>query len=37
MAEQPGKPARKKGGKRRERREVRTGVAHVQATFNNTM
>jgi small subunit ribosomal protein S11 len=38
MAEQPaGKPARKKGGKRRERREVRMGVAHVQATFNNTI
>src|SRR5262249_19202503 len=33
-----GKPApRKKGGKRRERREVRIGVAHVQATFNNTI
>src|SRR5581483_11906418 len=28
---------RKKGGKRRERREVRTGVAHIQATFNNTI
>src|SRR5207245_4005714 len=43
MADQPaaaaaGKPApRKKGGKRRERREVRIGVAHVQATFNNTI
>src|SRR5512132_3252653 len=38
MAEPAGKPApRKKGGKRRERREVRTGVAHVQATFNNTI
>src|ERR671915_1450121 len=39
MAEQPqGKPApRKKGGKKRERREVRTGVAHVQASFNNTI
>ena len=37
MAE-PAKPApRKKGGKKRERREVRTGVAHVQATFNNTI
>ena len=32
------KPApRKKGGKKRERREVRTGIAHVQATFNNTI
>src|ERR1041385_5833814 len=38
MAEAQAKPApRKKGGKRRERREVRTGVAHVQATFNNTI
>ena len=38
MAEQPTKPApRKKGGKKRERREVRTGVAHIQATFNNTI
>src|ERR671918_3125222 len=39
MAEQPSKPTapRKKGGKKRERREVRTGVAHVQATFNNTI
>ncbi len=37
MAE-PTKPApRKKGGKKRERREVRTGIAHVQATFNNTI
>jgi small subunit ribosomal protein S11 len=35
--QQPGKTPRKKGGKRRERREVRTGVAHVQATFNNTI
>ena len=36
MAEQ--KPApRKKGGKKRERREVRVGIAHVQATFNNTV
>src|SRR5258708_2806339 len=37
MAE-PAKPApRKKGGKKKERREVRTGIAHVQATFNNTI
>src|SRR5213594_1388888 len=27
----------RKGGKRRERKEVRTGIAHVQATFNNTV
>ena len=38
MADEKAKPApRKKGGKRRERREVRTGVAHVQASFNNTI
>jgi small subunit ribosomal protein S11 len=37
MAEQPtGKP-RKQGGKRKERREVRTGIAHVTASFNNTL
>src|SRR5262245_44558565 len=36
MADQPQAP-RKKGGKKRERREVRTGVAHIQATFNNTI
>jgi small subunit ribosomal protein S11 len=37
MAEQAKPAPRKKGGKRRERREVRTGIAHVQATFNNTI
>src|SRR5436309_12905600 len=44
MADQPaaaaaaGKPGpRKKCCKRRERREVRIGVAHVHATFNNTI
>ena len=36
MADQPQAP-RKKGGKKKERREVRTGIAHVQATFNNTI
>ena len=30
-----GKPRR--SGKRKERLEVRTGIAHVQATFNNTI
>ena len=35
---QADKPApKKKGGKKREKREVRTGVAHTQATFNNTI
>jgi small subunit ribosomal protein S11 len=37
MAEAPKPAPRKKGSKKRERREVRTGVAHVQATFNNTI
>ena len=37
MAEQAKPAPRKKGGKKRERREVRTGVAHIQATFNNTI
>ena len=34
-----GKPAAapRKGGRRRERKEVRVGIAHVQATFNNTI
>ena len=34
-----GKPAvaPRKGGRRRERKEVRVGIAHVQATFNNTI
>jgi small subunit ribosomal protein S11 len=41
MADQPqpaDKPAApRKGGRKRERKEVRVGVAHVQATFNNTI
>jgi small subunit ribosomal protein S11 len=37
MAETPAGRPRKKGGKKKERREVRTGIAHVQATFNNTI
>src|SRR5712671_2662861 len=37
MAEEAKPAPRKKGGKKRERREVRTGIAHVQATFNNTV
>jgi small subunit ribosomal protein S11 len=37
MADAPKPAPRKKGGKKRERREVRTGIAHVQATFNNTI
>ncbi len=31
------KPAARKGSRRRERREVRVGVAHIHATFNNTI
>ena len=34
-AEKPAAP--RKGGRKRERKEVRVGVAHVQATFNNTI
>ncbi|MBI2466399.1 MAG: 30S ribosomal protein S11 [Candidatus Rokubacteria bacterium] len=37
MAEAPEPKPRKRGGKRKERKEVRTGIAHVQATFNNTI
>src|SRR5919198_4883660 len=39
MAEADEKPAAapRKGGRRRERKEVRVGIAHVQATFNNTI
>src|SRR2546425_5836851 len=37
MAEEAKPAPRKKGAKRRERREVRTGIAHIQATFNNTI
>src|SRR2546426_11468065 len=36
-AEKPAEKPRKSGSKRKERREVRTGIAHVQATFNNTV
>src|SRR4026208_1708472 len=34
-----GKPAvaPRKGGRKRERKEVRVGIPHVQATFNNTI
>jgi small subunit ribosomal protein S11 len=40
MSEQAAAPSpkpRKKGGKKKERKEIRTGIAHVQATFNNTI
>ena len=28
---------KRKSGKKRERKEVRSGIAHIQATFNNTI
>ncbi len=37
MADEQKPPTPKKGGRRRERKEVRVGVAHVHATFNNTI
>jgi len=38
MAEATPKPTpQKKGARKRERKEVRTGIAHIQATFNNTI
>ena len=36
-AEKPAEKPQKSGSKRKEQREVRTGIAHVQATFNNTV
>ena len=37
MAEEQKPAAPRKGGRRKERKEVRVGIAHVQATFNNTI
>src|SRR6266545_4733089 len=37
MADEQKSAAPRKGGRRKERKEVRTGIAHVQATFNNTI
>jgi small subunit ribosomal protein S11 len=37
MAEEAKPAPRRKGGRKRERKEVRTGIAHVRATFNNTI
>jgi small subunit ribosomal protein S11 len=37
MAEAAAGRPRKQGGKSRERREIRAGVAHIQSTFNNTI
>src|SRR5262249_30044354 len=35
--QKPAAATPRKGGRRRERKEVRVGIAHVQATFNNTI
>ena len=32
-----GKPAKKKTTRKRERRNIAHGIAHIQATFNNTL
>ncbi len=37
MAKTAKKPTRKKGGKKKEKRIVAHGVAHIHATFNNTV
>ncbi|HET9178865.1 MAG TPA: 30S ribosomal protein S11 [Terriglobia bacterium] len=37
MAKAAAKPGKKKSVKKREKRVVPHGVAHIQATFNNTM
>ena len=36
MAKPPAKTGKKKTFKKKEKRVVHTGVAHIQATFNNT-
>ena len=35
--DEKGAAAPRRGGRKRERKEVRVGIAHVQATFNNTI
>jgi len=37
MAEVVKPTPRRKAGRKKERTEVRIGIAHVQATFNNTI
>ena len=37
MAKAPAKTGKKKSFKKKEKRIVHTGVAHIQATFNNTI
>jgi len=37
MADEKAPTPGRKGGRKRERKEVRVGVAHIQATFNNTI
>jgi|SRR6185436_5368269 small subunit ribosomal protein S11 len=37
MADEKAPTPGRKAGRKRERKEVRVGVAHIQATFNNTI
>ncbi len=37
MAKAPGKQGKKKAFKKREKQHISSGIAHIQATFNNTM
>ena len=37
MAEKPKKTAKKKAGKKREKLNIPVGIAHILATFNNTI
>jgi small subunit ribosomal protein S11 len=37
MAKAPGKAAKKKSFKKKEKKHVPAGVVHIQATFNNTI
>ncbi len=37
MAKAPGKQGKKKTFKKREKKHISSGIAHIQATFNNTM
>ncbi len=37
MAKAPGKQGKKKAFKKREKKHISSGIAHIQATFNNTM
>ena len=37
MAKAPAKTGKKKSFKKKERKNVHTGLVHIQATFNNTV